>query len=147
MGAIASHGDFPVERIKLDRHGKFLGSVSHDDTLKLTDVSEILEDSDDDEGDEEEDAKSDVTVTERAAGDQTHHDDMVDQDDSDQEDQVDEDGDTTMDSDDSDDRREAKRERAKQKRKDKAAAKKQGLIKTKEQEDAEKAEKGFFDDL
>ena len=48
LGIIADHGDFPIERIKLDRHAKWLGSASHDEVLRLTDVGDALEDSDDD---------------------------------------------------------------------------------------------------
>lgn len=49
LGIIADHGEFPIERIKLDREKKWLGSASHDEVLKLTDVGDALEDSDDDE--------------------------------------------------------------------------------------------------
>jgi WD repeat-containing protein 55 len=41
---------FPVERIKLDRKEKWLGSISHDEILKLTDVEGALEASEGDEG-------------------------------------------------------------------------------------------------
>ncbi len=65
---MADHGDFPVERINVDRHGRWMGSVSHDSVLKMTDLEGALEDSDsdDDEGDrddsesEEETAKQDL---------------------------------------------------------------------------------------
>jgi hypothetical protein len=80
VGVIATHEEYPIERIKLDRNGKWLGSVSHDDCIKLTDVEDLFEDSDgedgedqdedmdedgdddedDDEGEEEEDSDSDV---------------------------------------------------------------------------------------
>jgi len=54
LGVIADHGSFPVERLKTDRHGKWLGSASHDDILKMTDISDALEDSDgEDEGEGE----------------------------------------------------------------------------------------------
>lgn len=46
LGAIADHGDFPVERLALDRNKKWLASASHDESLKLTDVHDALEDSD-----------------------------------------------------------------------------------------------------
>lgn len=49
LGVIADHGEFPIERIKLDRQAKWLGSASHDEVLKLTDVGDALEDSDQDE--------------------------------------------------------------------------------------------------
>jgi hypothetical protein len=50
---IATHEEYPIERIKLDRNGKWLGSVSHDECIKLTDVENILEDSDDEGGEDE----------------------------------------------------------------------------------------------
>jgi len=53
LGAVADHGDFPVERIKMDRHGKWIGSVSHDSILKMTDLEGALEDSEA-EGDDSE---------------------------------------------------------------------------------------------
>ncbi|KAF8513590.1 WD40 repeat-like protein [Hysterangium stoloniferum] len=64
LGIIADHGDFPIERMKLDRQSKWLGSASHDEVLKLTDVGDALEESDDEktgEGSQEDsmDAHSD----------------------------------------------------------------------------------------
>lgn len=46
LGVIADHGEFPIERLKLDRHNKWLGSASHDEVMKLTDVGDALEESD-----------------------------------------------------------------------------------------------------
>ncbi len=54
LGPIADHGEFPVERIKIDRNGRWLGSASHDEVLKLTDLDGCLEDSDNEEMQEEE---------------------------------------------------------------------------------------------
>jgi len=158
VGAIASHGDFPIERIKLDRNGKFLGSVSHDDCLKLTDVSEILEDSDDEDDDEDaaaednEDAKSIDTVKGKSRADADMHDDSDgedDSDDSEDEDEVDEHGDTAMDTsdDEEEDRAERKKQKRKEKLKQKKAERKAGLVKPKEQTETDQADKGFFDDL
>lgn len=42
---IATHEEYPIERMRLDRRGKWLGSVSHDDCMKLTDVGDLFEDS------------------------------------------------------------------------------------------------------
>lgn len=53
LGIVADHGDFPIERIKLDRNAKWLGSASHDEVLKLTDIEDALEDSDNEGVDEE----------------------------------------------------------------------------------------------
>lgn len=62
LGVIAAHGNsqdeespgegFPVERIKVDRNGKWLGSISHDDVLKLTDIEGALEGSDEEDAQE-----------------------------------------------------------------------------------------------
>ena len=50
LGVIADHGEFPIERLKLDRSQRWLGSASHDEVLKLTDVKDALEESDDEAG-------------------------------------------------------------------------------------------------
>lgn len=59
VGAIADHGEFPIERIAvdLDGEGRWVGSVGHDEALHMTDLQEVLED-DGDEDDEEADDKS-----------------------------------------------------------------------------------------
>lgn len=57
LGAVADHGDFPVERLGLSRDGKWLASASHDEVLKLTDVADALEES---EGEEEDAEMEDV---------------------------------------------------------------------------------------
>jgi hypothetical protein len=59
VGAIATHEEYPIERIKLDHAGKWLGSVSHDELIKLTDVSDLFEESEDEE-DMEEDSDDSV---------------------------------------------------------------------------------------
>lgn len=59
MGVVATHEEFPVERIRLDRNNKWLGSVSHDECLKLTDVEDLFEDSDEDDDMEEDEQDSD----------------------------------------------------------------------------------------
>ena len=60
VGVIATHEEYPIERIKLDRNGKWLGSVSHDDCIKLTDCEDLFEESDEEGGgDEDEDMDED----------------------------------------------------------------------------------------
>jgi hypothetical protein len=49
VGVIATHEEYPIERIKVDRNNKWLGSVSHDDCVKLTDVEDLFEESDNEE--------------------------------------------------------------------------------------------------
>ncbi|KAG8907861.1 WD repeat-containing protein jip5 [Tulasnella sp. 417] len=61
LGAVADHGDFPVERLGLSRDGKWLASASHDELLKLTDVADALEESEgEDEDAEMEDVASEI---------------------------------------------------------------------------------------
>lgn len=52
LGTVTDHGDYPVERIIIDRagEGRWVGSVGHEDVLKLTDLKDIFEDEDDVEG-------------------------------------------------------------------------------------------------
>jgi WD repeat-containing protein 55 len=78
VGVIATHEEYPIERIKLDRNGKWLGSVSHDDCIKLTDVEDLFEDSDGEGGDEDE--EMDVDGDEE---DDEEEEDEVEEDDSD----------------------------------------------------------------
>lgn len=46
IGVIADHGSFPIERIAVDcgGEGRWVGSVGHDDVLKMTDLREVFED-------------------------------------------------------------------------------------------------------
>lgn len=55
----------PIERMKLDRHKKWLGSISHDELLKLTDIEGALEGSGSDS-----DEKADEGVSAEADSDQ-----------------------------------------------------------------------------
>ncbi|TFL03891.1 WD40-repeat-containing domain protein [Pterulicium gracile] len=54
VGVIADHGDFPIERIAVDKggEGRWVGSAGHEELLKLTDLKEVFEDesADEDEG-------------------------------------------------------------------------------------------------
>jgi hypothetical protein len=49
VGIVADHEEFPVERIAVDRGGEgdWIGSVGHEDSLKLTNLREIFEDGED----------------------------------------------------------------------------------------------------
>ena len=73
LGIVADHGDFPVERVVIDRagEGRWVGSVGHEDVLKLTDLKDIFEDEGEDDVEEKdsedvdgEDERPDVTVLE-----------------------------------------------------------------------------------
>ena len=70
LGVVADHSDFPVERIKVDRHGRWMGSVSHDSVLKMTDLEGALEDSgsDEDEGDRDDSESEEGTVKQDMGG-------------------------------------------------------------------------------
>jgi len=50
LGIVTDHGDYPVERIVIDRagEGRWVGSAGHEDILKLTDLKDIFEDEEDD---------------------------------------------------------------------------------------------------
>lgn len=70
LGVIADHGEFPVERLKVDRNGKWLASASHDEVLKMTDIADALEESDEEEeeadaGDVDSDPEVDADTTEQ----------------------------------------------------------------------------------
>ena len=56
LGVVADHGDFPVERIAIDRggEGRWVASSGHDEVLKLTDLKEVFEDDGDEEEEDEE---------------------------------------------------------------------------------------------
>lgn len=70
LGVLADHGEFPIERIKLDRNSKWLGSASHDEMLKLTDVEDALEESEDEGADgKDSDAGSEAGDQEAGLGD------------------------------------------------------------------------------
>ena len=44
IGIIAEHGDFPIERIAIDHggDGKWVGSIGHEATVKMTDLKAVL---------------------------------------------------------------------------------------------------------
>ena len=50
LGVVADHGEFPIERIAVDMNGegRWVGSVGHEEVLKLTDLQEVFADDDDD---------------------------------------------------------------------------------------------------
>ena len=56
LGVVVDHGSFPIERIAIDRGGEghWVGSVGHDEKLRLTDLREVFEGSDGEEEEEEE---------------------------------------------------------------------------------------------
>lgn len=61
VGVIAHHNDFPIERLSLSHDNSILGSASHDECVKLTDIRDIFDPSDDeDDSDEEADSDDDA---------------------------------------------------------------------------------------
>ncbi|TBU52287.1 WD40 repeat-like protein [Dichomitus squalens] len=65
LGVVADHGEFPIERIAVDMggEGRWVGSVGHEEVLKLTDLQEVFEnDSDEDEEAESGSAGSDADL-------------------------------------------------------------------------------------
>ena len=77
LGIVTDHGDFPVERVVIDRagEGRWVGSVGHEHILKLTDLRDIFEDEDEDSAEggdsgnvENENEYPDVTIPELVEG-------------------------------------------------------------------------------
>jgi hypothetical protein len=71
VGVIADHGDFPIERIAIDHagEGRWVGSVGHDEVLRLTDLREVLEDEDErDTKAEDDDGEGDASGDEGGDG-------------------------------------------------------------------------------
>ena len=60
LGVVADHGEFPIERIAVDRkgEGRWVGSAGHEEILKLTDLEEVFGDDDEEEEGNEEGVKS-----------------------------------------------------------------------------------------
>lgn len=75
VGVIADHGDFPIERIAIDHagEGRWVGSVGHDEVLRLTDLREVLEDEDERDAKAEED-EGERDASEDEEGDGAHPD-------------------------------------------------------------------------
>jgi len=59
LGVIGEHEEFPIERIRLSRENKYLGSCSHDNTVKFWNVGYLFQndDNDNDENLEDTDAE------------------------------------------------------------------------------------------
>eukprot|EP00123_Amoebidium_parasiticum_P020460 comp50296_c0_seq1/m.47636 comp50296_c0_seq1/g.47636 ORF comp50296_c0_seq1/g.47636 comp50296_c0_seq1/m.47636 type:complete len:349 (-) comp50296_c0_seq1:241-1287(-) len=72
LGVVGEHQDFPIERIRLSHDKHYLGSCSHDKTVKFWDVSSLVSEKADGEDDEMEDVDSDeeqgMQVDARAEG-------------------------------------------------------------------------------
>jgi len=70
VGVIADHGDFPIERIAIDHagEGRWVGSVGHDEVLRLTDLREVLEDEDEGDAKAEEEDEGDTSGDEADEG-------------------------------------------------------------------------------
>lgn len=50
VGVIADHGEFPIERVRVDMGGtgRWVGSAGHEEVLKMSDLKDIFEDEDED---------------------------------------------------------------------------------------------------
>ncbi|KAI5121586.1 hypothetical protein M0805_009457 [Coniferiporia weirii] len=53
LGVVADHGAFPIERVAVDREGEgvWVGSVGHDEVVRMTDLREVFGDDGDGDGD------------------------------------------------------------------------------------------------
>jgi len=118
VGVIGSHDDYPIEQLKLTHDGKFMGSCSHDNSIKFWDIdyffnddgededeednyefsgfaggSDEEEDDDDDEDDDDEDNDDDEGESKKDKGKRKLEDDEDDDDDDDDDDSDDDDSD------------------------------------------------------
>lgn len=72
LGILGEHSDYPIERLSMSADKAFLASASHDNTVKLWDLSQLAEDDDDEEeAAEEEEEGQEEAGTAAAAGDGT----------------------------------------------------------------------------
>jgi len=59
LGVIGDHDGFPVEELKLERNKRLIGSVTHDEWIRLWDASFMNADDDNDDEDDDEGKKGD----------------------------------------------------------------------------------------
>jgi hypothetical protein len=85
LGVIGDHGEFPIERMKVSRDGRWLGSASHDESLKLTDIKDCLEESDDEEGEKSKEEKEEKENSDASDDDTSSKNEEPEQDSSDEE--------------------------------------------------------------
>lgn len=138
VGVIATHEEYPIERMKLDRRQKWLGSVSHDECIKLTDVEGLLEDSDDEGGEKEDDDDDDDDDEDMDADAKPEAEDDSDKDEDEEEEEEEGESDSDSDSDvDMDDARDRKKKKG-----GKSGMGDMGRAAKQAEDDG-----GFFDDL
>ena len=87
LGVIGDHGEFPIEQLDLSWDSRWMGSVSHDGTVRLWNVGELYGVPgdygrvDDDDEEEEEAGVADATALVLNSDDQEQQDDSGDEDD------------------------------------------------------------------
>jgi hypothetical protein len=62
LGTLADHGEFPVERVRVDEggQGRWVASVGHEEVIRMTDLRDVFEDEKDEEdAEDDEDAQTD----------------------------------------------------------------------------------------
>ena len=66
VGVLGEHGEFDIERMAMSEDGAVLASVSHDNTIKLWDLSILVDDDDsgDDDGEEADEEKEEEEIDE-----------------------------------------------------------------------------------
>ncbi|KAI0767415.1 WD40-repeat-containing domain protein [Fomes fomentarius] len=66
LGVVTDHGEFPIERIAVDMggEGRWVGSVGHEEVLKLTDLQEVFEDGGEGSDDGEDDSDAEAAAEE-----------------------------------------------------------------------------------
>lgn len=71
LGVIVDHGEFPIERVVVDRagEGRWVASAGHEEILKLTDLKEVFEDDgSEEEQDDDEDEDGSENENEAVGG-------------------------------------------------------------------------------
>lgn len=135
VGVIGDHGDYPIERLQLSHDNKFMGSCSHDNSIKFWDIDYFFNDDGEDEEndeenadeededenedeDDEEGASSSLTKKKgkRPLSDSEDEDENSDESKSNQEGEWEDDSDDDDDSDDSDNQKQKKKKSKKAKR-------------------------------
>ena len=73
LGVIVDHGTFPVERIAMDYNGEgnWVGSVGHDEVLRMTDLRNVLQDENGQPTEEEDNRIPEKSLTVEVRGTET----------------------------------------------------------------------------
>ncbi|EFA86254.1 WD40 repeat-containing protein [Heterostelium album PN500] len=149
LGVIGEHSTFPVERIAISRDNRYLGSISHDLSLKFWNVSNLYDDEvDEDDEQMDQDESNDADSVDYENEGQDNEDEELTDDSDDNMDDSDNDDDKDSDDSDSDDSDDDSSDDNKKVRKSRAARKKEAKKEwTNAPNKEKKKKKNFFNDL